>query len=96
MAGLDEKSVPYITGMDSLGAMEEAKDFMVAGTAPASLWGVCESMYREDLEPEELFEVIGQCLLSGVNRDALSGWGGIVYIICKDKVIERTLKGRMD
>lgn len=96
VAGLDEKNVPYITGMDSLGAMEEAKDFMVAGTAPASLWGVCESMYQQDLEPEELFEVVGQCLLSGVNRDALSGWGGIVYIICKDKVIERTLKGRQD
>ena len=33
-------------------------------------------------EPEELFETLSQCLLSGVDRDALSGWGGIVYVMC--------------
>ena len=32
-------------------------------------------------EPEELFETLAQCLLSGVDRDALSGWGGIAYIM---------------
>ena len=53
-------------------------------------------MYKPDLEPEELFEVIAQCLLAGVNRDCLSGWGGVVHVISKDKLITRTLKGRMD
>jgi 20S proteasome alpha/beta subunit len=33
-------------------------------------------------EPEELFETVSQCLLSGVDRDALSGWGAIVYVMC--------------
>ena len=47
-------------------------------------------------EPEDLFEVISQCLLSGVDRDCISGWGGIVYVISKDQVICRTLKGRQD
>lgn len=32
-------------------------------------------------DSEELFETVAQCLLSGVDRDALSGWGGIVYIV---------------
>lgn len=32
-------------------------------------------------EPEELFETLAQCLLSGVDRDALSGWGGIVHVM---------------
>jgi 20S proteasome subunit beta 3 len=57
---------------------------------------VCESMYKENLEPEELFEVISQCLLSGSGRDCLSGWGGTVYLITKDKVEVKSLKGRMD
>ena len=35
-------------------------------------------------------------ILAGVNRDCLSGWGGVVRVISKDKVITRTLKGRMD
>lgn len=33
-------------------------------------------------DPDELFETLSQCLLSGVDRDALSGWGGIVYVMC--------------
>jgi 20S proteasome subunit beta 3 len=48
------------------------------------------------MEPEELFETLSQCLLSGVDRDALAGWGALVHVITKDQVISRTLKGRMD
>ena len=32
-------------------------------------------------EPEELFETISQALLNAVDRDALSGWGGVVHIM---------------
>jgi hypothetical protein len=32
-------------------------------------------------EPDDLFEVISQCLLSAVDRDALSGWGGVVTVM---------------
>lgn len=46
--------------------------------------------------PEDLFETISQALLSAVDRDALSGWGAHVYIIEKDKVTKRLLKGRQD
>ena len=53
-------------------------------------------MYKENLEPEELFEVISQCLLSGSGRDCLSGWGGTVYVITKDGVEVKSVKGRMD
>lgn len=96
IAGLGEDGKPFLTGMDSLGAMETSPDIMCAGTAPDSLWGMCESMYRPDMNPEELFETVSQCLLSGVDRDALSGWGAIVYVITKDSVVARTLRGRMD
>ena len=78
------------------GAMAPTTNFVVYGNNEESLFGVCESMYKENLEPEELFEVIAQCLLAGVNRDCLSGWGGVVHVISKDKLITRTLKGRMD
>ena len=46
--------------------------------------------------PEDLFETVSQALLSGQDRDCLAGWGAVVYVITKDKVIARTLKGRMD
>jgi len=74
----------------------ETNGFVAAGTCTDQLMGMCESMWKPDLEPEQLFETISQCLLAGADRDCLSGWGATVYIICPDKVITRTLRGRMD
>lgn len=96
IAGLEADGTPYLAGMDSIGAMERAKDFMLAGTSPESLYGMAESMWRPNMSPDELFETISQCLLSGVDRDALAGFGSIVHVITKDGCISRTLKGRMD
>lgn len=96
VAGLEPDGKPFICGMDSIGALETATDFIVTGTNSESLFGMCESMWRPDLEADELFEVLSQCLLSGIDRDALAGWGAVVYVVTKDQVIARTLKGRMD
>lgn len=96
IAGLEPDGTPFVTGMDLLGALAPAEDFVVSGNSTDSLLGVCESMYTPGLQPEELFEVISQCLLSAVNRDCLSGWGGIVHVITKEGTITRTLRGRMD
>ncbi|XP_058076136.1 proteasome subunit beta type-3 isoform X2 [Magnolia sinica] len=75
---------------------ELAKDFVVAGTAAESLYGACESMYKPDMESDELFETVSQALLASVDRDCLSGWGGHVFVVTPTEVIEKTLKGRMD
>jgi len=91
-----EKNVPYITATDLLGAGVDTTDFVVGGTASEELYGVCEAMYKPNMEPEDLFETISQALLAGVDRDCLSGWGAIVHIITPDGVIERQLKSRKD
>ncbi|GLC40976.1 Proteasome subunit beta type-3-A [Pleodorina starrii] len=96
VAGLESDGTPFLCGMDTIGAIETAKDFMITGTSPESLYGMCESMWRPDMEPEELFETVAQCLMSGFDRDALAGWGAVIHVITKDKVISRTLKTRMD
>ena len=49
IAGLEDDGSVYLSGMDSLGAIETAKDFIVAGSAPDSLTGMCESMFRPDM-----------------------------------------------
>lgn len=46
--------------------------------------------------PEELFEVVSQCLLAAVDRDALSGWGAEVHIVTPEGTHTRTLKCRQD
>ncbi|KAJ7562922.1 hypothetical protein O6H91_03G089200 [Diphasiastrum complanatum] len=96
IGGLDRDDKPFICTMDSIGAIEHSKDFVVSGTASESLYGACESMFKPEMDPEELFETISQALLASVDRDCLSGWGGIVYVVTPDQVITRTLKGRMD
>lgn len=97
VAGLDGKNgEPFICGFDSIGCIDYAKDFIVAGTASDQLFGTCEGLWEEGLGPDELFETISQAFLSAVDRDALSGWGALVYIIEKDKVTKRLLKGRQD
>lgn len=97
VAGLDSKTnEPFICGFDSIGCIDFAKDFIVSGTASDQLYGMCESLYEPNLEPEDLFETISQALLNAVDRDALSGWGAVVYIVTKDKVVKRKLQTRQD
>ncbi|KAL7421891.1 proteasome core particle subunit beta 3 [Cryptotrichosporon argae] len=87
---------PFIASTDTIGCLAEAKDFAVSGTAAEKLFGVAEGLWEPDLEPEDLFETISQTLLNAVDRDALSGWGAVVHVITKDKVITRQLRSRMD
>ncbi|KAI9364971.1 nucleophile aminohydrolase [Zopfochytrium polystomum] len=98
IVGLDgpNKDEPFICSADLIGCLNFAKDFVVIGTAGPQLYGMCESLWEPDLEPEDLFETISQALLNAVDRDAISGWGGIVHVITPEGVVTRTLKGRMD
>jgi 20S proteasome subunit beta 3 len=82
VAGLDAKDgKPFICSMDTIGCINFADDFVVAGTASSNLYGICESLFEADLEPEALFEAVSQCLMNAVDRDALSGWGGEVTVM---------------
>ena len=97
ICGLEgEENKPYLCGMDLLGAQVYTDDFILAGDCPEAMYGLCESIYKPDLEPDQLFEVLAQCLLSGVDRDCLAGWGCTVHILTPEGLTTRHLKGRMD
>lgn len=96
VAGLDENDEPFLSGMDLIGAPVYTDDFVVSGTATGNMYGMCETLFKKDMEVEELFETLSQALLASVDRDALSGWGAMVHIVTKDGVISRELKARMD
>jgi len=98
IAGLQGKNndEPFLSSMDLIGATMLSDDFALAGTANEALFGLCETMWRKDMEPDELFETISQCLMSACDRDAISGWGGVVHILTKDKHIVRVIKTRQD
>lgn len=96
IAGLSEDGQPFLSSMDLIGATMKASDFCVSGTATGNLYGLCETLYRPDMDPDALFETIAQALLSSVDRDAMAGWGGVVHILTKDGVTTKELKGRQD
>lgn len=82
IAGLDPKTFePYVCNMDLIGCPNEPEDFVVGGTCTEQLYGMCETLWEPDLEPDDLFETISQALISAVDRDAISGWGAVVHIM---------------
>lgn len=97
IAGLDPKTYkPFICNMDLIGCPNMPDDFVVAGTCEEQLFGMCETLWRENMEPDDLFETISQAMLNAFDRDAISGWGATVYMIEKDKITVKKLKTRMD
>jgi len=97
ICGLEGKDLkPFICAQDLIGAGCYAQDFVVGGTCSENLYGMCESLWKKDMEPDELFETISQCLLASVDRDCLSGWGAVVHVITKEKITVKELKARMD
>ncbi|KAJ3615609.1 hypothetical protein Zmor_016284 [Zophobas morio] len=81
IAGLDNEGKPFISTADLIGCSTESTSFVVSGTCSENLYGMCESLWEPDLEPEDLFETISQALLNAVDRDAYSGWGAVVHIM---------------
>ena len=97
IAGIDQVTgEPFICAMDLIGAINWPEDFALSGTCTEQAFGMCETLFEPDMGPEQLFEAISQSLLNACDRDAISGWGGVVYVIEKDKVTVRHLKTRMD
>ncbi|EAN79693.1 proteasome beta 3 subunit, putative [Trypanosoma equiperdum] len=86
----------YLCATDLIGAPCEPEDYVCAGTCAESLHGMCEALWRPGLEPEELFEVAAQAMLSACDRDSLSGYGAVAAIVTKDKLVTRLIKGRKD
>ena len=87
---------PYISGTDLIGACGYPEDFITAGASSDQLMGICEALWRPKMKPDELFECISQSVLNAVDRDGKSGWGVSVWVVEKDKVTKKILKGRMD
>lgn len=97
IASIDKKNgAVYLCAMDLIGAPCEPEDYVCAGTCAESLHGMCEAVWRPDMEPEELFEVAAQAMLSACDRDSLSGYGAVAVLVTQNKIITRLVKGRKD
>ncbi|EED90210.1 predicted protein, partial [Thalassiosira pseudonana CCMP1335] len=82
VVGLENVRVPpYLVTTDMLGAQSTSTSFVCSGVASRSLHGTAEALWRPNLEGEELVEVCGRAFVSALERDCLSGYGAVVYLI---------------
>lgn len=98
VAGLDVKTgKPYLCSMDMIGARSEPMSFVCSGAASKSLQGTAEAWWRKDMMEEELVKVCGEAFLSAIERDCLSGYGCVVYLVSAEKgIVEYELESRTD
>ena len=87
---------PFLCAMDMIGAQSFSKSFVCSGAASKSLYGTAEALWKPNLEPEQLVRVCGKAFQSALERDCLSGYGALVYLISKEGVMEYDLKSRND
>lgn len=55
-----------------------------------------EYIYSLPIFTDTKYLETSQALVNAADRDAISGWGAVVYIIEKDKITEKHVKTRMD
>eukprot|EP00545_Synedropsis_sp_CCMP1620_P008357 CAMPEP_0119010968 /NCGR_PEP_ID=MMETSP1176-20130426/5365_1 /TAXON_ID=265551 /ORGANISM="Synedropsis recta cf, Strain CCMP1620" /LENGTH=221 /DNA_ID=CAMNT_0006963719 /DNA_START=232 /DNA_END=897 /DNA_ORIENTATION=+ len=79
---------PFLCAQDVIGAQSMSDCFVCAGVATKSLYGIAEALWRPKLSPSELAQVCGKAFLSALERDCLSGYGAVVYLMTEDGGIE--------
>ena len=84
---------PYLCTMDMLGAQSTSNSFVCSGVASRSLHGTAEALWKPNLEGEELVEVCGRAFVSALERDCLSGYGAVVYLIQCRGVVDGSSDG---
>lgn len=86
---------PLVYNYDSIGTQSCSEPFSYIGSSGNTMASLCEGMYREDLSPQELSDVLSHVIVGGIDADILSGWGAIVYIMTKDGIEAKYLKTKM-
>lgn len=87
---------PFLCAMDMIGAQSFSQSFVCSGAASKSLYGTAEALWKPDLESDELVEACGKAFQSALERDCLSGYGSLVYLITERGIVEYDLANRND
>jgi len=87
---------PFLCAQDVIGAQSRSGSFVCAGAASKSMFGTAEALWKPQLKPDDLVRICGRAFLSAMERDCLSGYGAVVYLLTRDGVFEYELACRND
>ena len=94
VAGLDDGK-PVLFEYDSIGTQSNSEKFAVGGTAHENMYGLFETFYKPNMNPQEVEDTLAEVITTGADRDILSGYGAVVYILTKDGLKVSHLKTKM-
>ena len=86
---------PILYEYDSIGTQSNSESFAVGGTAGPNMYGLLESHYRDGMTPQEVEDTLSEVLLCGMDRDIMSGYGAVVYVLTMDEMKVVHLKTKM-
>jgi 20S proteasome subunit beta 3 len=87
---------PYLCSMDVIGATSLSSDFACGGAATSSLYGTAEAFWRPHMNRDELVDVVAKAFVAALERDCLSGYGALVYLLTADGITEYDISTRND
>ena len=87
---------PFLCSFDVIGAKSLSDAFVCAGAASNSIFGTAEAMWKPGLNKDELVEVCAKAFLSALERDCLSGYGAVLYLITREGIEQYDLANRND
>ena len=90
-----EGDVPHLCTYDSIGCQTDTEDFGIGGTAGENFYGLCEAYNRSNISETEMSDIIGNIIVSGCDRDILSGWGALTYRLTPEKLEIKQLKTKL-
>ncbi|GFH57461.1 hypothetical protein CTEN210_13937 [Chaetoceros tenuissimus] len=76
-----KRYVPFLCAQDLIGAQSKSNAFVCSGAASKSLYGCAEALWRPNLKPDELLQICGRAFVSALERDCLSGYGAVIYLM---------------
>jgi len=93
IAGIDQYTkAPYVCTIDAIGFKTVSTDFAAIGKKIQSLNGLCNTLYRPNLNSHQIYEVIVQTLVPAKDREPMKTWEATVMILQMDKQAEFFLK----
>eukprot|EP01035_Chromulina_nebulosa_P018473 gene18473-24185_t len=72
--------------MDGLGAETITDDYAVVGTASSSLYSICESLFKSNLNSNQLVTIAETAMKLSMQRDVLSGCKVKIYTLNKEGI----------
>ncbi|XP_037944237.1 proteasome subunit beta type-3-like [Teleopsis dalmanni] len=92
IAGLNSiTGEPLICGMDLLGCLSYPPDYIICGSPNCQAYSLSEMLWKPNLEPDQLFEVISQTILNSLLRDTNSSNDATVHVLEKHQLTTKVI-----